>query len=352
MLTHSRSSGLFITALIVGLFLAPIAANHDDNVPFYPFATPVFGLADIDGSLLVADAGAGIVELRKDGGKLIAALPGVTDVAPITRHIMFATTGGNPEGPNPPTARTLYLVAFGSVHEFADLGAFEASVNPDGGAIDSNPFDVAVTPRGLVVADAAANALLSVDWFGKIDWIATLPNEVVPTSNVKALAHCPNGPPPICGLPPAIPAQPVTASVTIGPDGAYYVGELKGFPAPTGKSKIWRIEPGTRHAQCGTSPKCKVVADGFTSIIDLKFDSDGKTLYVVELDEASWFAIEGGFGGAVGGTVNACRVKTGGCTMIAGGLTMPIAVTEGQRGQLFGLVRALIPGGAGVIRLP
>ncbi|HEX7137627.1 MAG TPA: hypothetical protein VF219_07270 [Vicinamibacterales bacterium] len=148
---------------MIGLLLVRVSANHHESVPSFPYATPVFGLADIDGSLFVADAGADIVELRNGTGTLIAELPGVTDVAPITRHIMFATTGGNPEGPNPPTARKLYLVAFGKVHEFADLRAFEASVNPDGGAIDSNPFDVAVPPRGLVVADAAANALLSVD---------------------------------------------------------------------------------------------------------------------------------------------------------------------------------------------
>lgn len=352
MLPQPRSSGLVITALLLGLILAPLAADHDDDVPQFPFATPVFGLADAHGSLFVADNGAGIVELRKGKGKLIAELPLVTDVAPILPNILVATTGGVLEGPTPPTARKLYLVIHGSVHEIADLGAFEATVNPDGGAIDSNPFDVAVTRHGIVVADAAANALLIVDWRGRVDWIATLPNEVVPTSNVKALAHCPAGPPPICGLPDAIPAQPVTASVAIGPDGAYYVGELKGFPAPTGRSQVWRIAPGTRHAKCGESPKCQVVGSGFTSIIDLNFDSDGRKLYVVELDEASWFAIAGGFGGAVGGTVNSCRVKTGSCSTIASGLTMPIAVTEDRRGQLFGLVNALIPGAASVIRLP
>jgi hypothetical protein len=349
---RTRSSGLLITAAIVGLMLAPLGAHHDDDPPSFPFATPVFGLADAGGRLFVADAGAGIVELNKNKGRLIAELPGVTDVAPFVPGIQFATTGGNPEGPNPPTARKLYAIVFGTVHEIADLGAFEASVNPDGGAIDSNPFDVAITPHGLVVADAAANALLIVDWRGRVDWIATLPNEVVPTSNVKALAHCPAGPASICGLPAAIPAQPVTASVAIGPDGAYYVGELKGFPAPTGRSRVWRIAPGTRHAQCGVSPACSIVASGFTSIIDLKFDSDGRTLYVVELDEASWFAIEGGFGGAIGGTVNACRIRSGACTQLAAGLTMPIAVTEGERGQLFALVNALIPGAARVIRIP
>src|SRR6185436_18543992 len=102
--------------------------------------------------------------------------------------------------------------------------------------------------------------------------------------------NCPNAAPAfafVCGLPPIMNAQPVTASVAIGPDGAIYVGELKGFPAPTGMSKIWRIEPGTLHAQCGTSPACRVVASGFTSIVDLTFGPGG-TLYVVELDEATW----------------------------------------------------------------
>ena len=48
-----------------------------------------------------------------------------------------------------------------------------------------------------------------------------------------------------------IPVQPVATSVAIGPDGAYYVGELKGFPAPTGESRVWRIEPGSRNVRCG-----------------------------------------------------------------------------------------------------
>src|SRR5262249_13296792 len=249
----SRSRSLALTTLVfTALILAPTAAQTD-AIPTFPFATPVFGLTDApDGSLLVADAGAGIVELRKGAGSLVAELPGVTDIAPLGRGDMFATTGGNPEGPNPPTARKLYRVSRGAVREIADLGAFEAAVNPDGGAIDSNPFDVAVLNGGSVlVADAAANALLIVNNEGDVDWVATLPNELVPTSNVKSLAPCPAGPPPICGLPAMIPAQPVTATVAVGPDGAYYIGELKGFPAPTGRSRIWRIEPGTRHAHCG-----------------------------------------------------------------------------------------------------
>jgi hypothetical protein len=142
------------------------------------------------------------------------------------------------------------------------LLAFEAANNPDGRFVESNPFDVAVLNGGkALVADAAGNDLLIVDNEGNVDWVATLPNELTSTDNVKNLIGCPAPPdfvPPdllfICELPGMIPTEPVATSVAIGPDGAYYVGELKGFPAPVGVSKVWRIEPGTRHAECGTSP--------------------------------------------------------------------------------------------------
>ncbi len=110
-----------------------------------------------------------------------------------------------------------------------------------------------------------------------------------------------------------IPAQAVTPSVAIGPDGYYYIGELKGFPAPTGFSRVWRINPAARHVHCSAdpavTPDCTVVADGFTSIIDLAFDRNG-TMYVTELDEASWFAVEVTHT-PIGGTVNACTLNAG-----------------------------------------
>ena len=93
----------------------------------YAFATPVFGLATApDGSLLVADAGAGIVELRKGVGSLVAALPGVTDIAPLGRGDMFATRGGGPGL----TTGALFRVSRGTTSQIADLYAFEAAVNP------------------------------------------------------------------------------------------------------------------------------------------------------------------------------------------------------------------------------
>jgi hypothetical protein len=89
----------------------------------------------------------------------------------------------------------------------------------------------------------------------------------------------------------------------------------------------------------------------FTSIIDLAFGPDG-TLYVVEFDEASWFAVQNlPPGKALGGTVNACDPATGTCTPIATGLTMPIAVATGNRGEIFALIGALDPASAAVIQL-
>jgi hypothetical protein len=349
---------LFSAFLMGGLslMLTGPAATIADPVPPYNFATPIFGLAVApDGSLLVADEGAGVVELRKGEGHLIAELPGVTDVAPVGRGNMFAITGGQAD-----TASKLFRVSRGGLRELADLAAFEANVNPDGATVESNPFDVAALSGGKVlVADAAGNDLLLVDQQGHVDWVATLPDQLVSTANAKHLHGCPTPPPELefdCGLPEMIPAQAVAASVAIGPDGAYYVGELKGFPGPTGASRVWRIEPGTIHAKCGTSPACTVVADGFTSIVDLTFGPDG-TLYVVEIDEASYLAVQLELFSEIqgltrGGTVNACDSSTWTCTEVATKLRIPTAGAVDRNGTVYVVIHALEPGDAQVISLP
>jgi len=332
------------TALALAVLLLLSLITRADAVVF-PFVTPVFGLAVApDGSLLAADAGAGIVEIRKGQFSLVASLPGVTDVAPIGRGDMFAITstafGGDGK---------LYRVSRGSTREIADLLAFEETVNPDGGAIDTDPFDVAVLNGGsALVADAAANALLVVDQKGSVDWVASFPNEVVPTDNAKKIFGCPGSAHPFCPAPAFIPAQPVPTSIAIGPDGSYYVGELKGFPAPKERSRIWKIRPGTRHAVCGSSPDCEIVGNGFTSIIDLAFAPDGRLL-VVELDEESWLAMESGQG--TGGSVNACNTSTAVCSQLATGL--PIVTSAAIDGNsIYVVTKALIPGAAEVSVLP
>lgn len=345
-----------ILVLVLALGLAVPSTVLADSVADYVFATPVFGLAVApDGSLLVADAGAGIVELRNGQGSLVVELPGVADIAPIGRGVMYAITGGG-EGE---LAGKLFLAARGKTQLVADLRGFEAAVNPDGGEIDSNPYDVALVNGGKVlVADAGGNSLLMVNKQGAVDWVATFPMQFASTEQIKNLVGCPNPPPGLefaCDLPDVIPAEAVPTSVVVGPDGAYYVGELTGFPGALGVSRVWRIEAGTLHAECGTSPACSVVASGFTSIVDLAFGPDG-TLYVVEMDEAGFMAAELAFFGlpglTQGGTVNACTPGTWVCTERATGLPLPLAVAVDGNNTLFAAIMALVPGAAQVVSLP
>jgi hypothetical protein len=312
-----RRRGAWATAFasVVAAVLLPTAAQADTT--FY--AGPMFGIDTAPGGqLLVADAGSGVVDA--DTGTLVASLPGVTDLAPIGRGDLLALTSTFAPG----THGALYRVSRGSTRKLADLQQYELQNDPagDGTAEGSDPFDLARLEGGkTLIADAAGNDLLVADDTGKIDWVATFPEQ--------------NG------------AQAVPTSVVIGPDGAYYVGELTGFPATPGLSRVWRVAPGTRHAHCGTSPACSVVVTGLTSIIDLVFGPDGK-LYIAQLDDASWRAVEEG--GGVGGSVHACDVDEGSCQTVVS--HVPILTSIAFRGStLWGAVSALVPGRADVIPL-
>ncbi|HEX6501186.1 MAG TPA: ScyD/ScyE family protein [Micromonosporaceae bacterium] len=144
----------------------------------------------------------------------------------------------------------------------ADIAGYEARANPDGGAPDSNPNSVLAVPGARVVVDSGGNDLVRVTANGRISTLAVFPTRTFPA-------------PPALGMPPGatIPVQSVPTSVVRGPDGAYYVGELTGFPFLPGIARVWRVVPG--HAP-------EVYASGFTNIIDIGFDQRGR-LYVLEI---------------------------------------------------------------------
>lgn len=302
-------------AVLAAAVLVPGVANA--NSGFYE--GPMFGIdAAPGGQLLVADAGKGIVDA--DTGAVVAALPGVTDVAPIGRGDMLALT--STFAPNAHGA--LFRVSKGSTRQLADLQAYEDQNDPagDGTAEGSDPFDLARLQGGAtLIADAAGNDLLVADDAGNIDWVASFPAQ--------------NG------------IQAVPTSVAIGPDGAYYVGELTGAPAPRGMSRVWRVAPGTRHARCGSSPACSVVVGGLTSIIDLAFAPGGK-LYVAQLEDNGWPAVEAG--GGIGGSVHACTLSTGSCETVVSGVPMLTSIAF-RGGALWGATWALVPGLADVVPL-
>ena len=145
---------------------------------------------------------------------------------------------------------------------FADVLANEAAANPDGTDIDSNPVGLVRQGEGYLVADAGGNAVVRVSHKGAFRTIAVLP----PGS---ALA------PPFLELPPGtqIPTDAVPTSVVRGPDGAYYISQLTGFPFEKGDANIWRVVPGEEPT---------VYASGLTNLTDLAFAPDG-SLYAVEI---------------------------------------------------------------------
>ena len=76
-------------------------------------------------------------------------------------------------------------------------------------------------------------------------------------------------------------------SVVQGPDGAYYLTQLTGFPFEKGDANIWRVVPG----QAPT-----VYASGLTNLTDLAFADDG-SLYAVQI------SVEGLLTGPIGALV-------------------------------------------------
>ncbi|MDX1640034.1 MAG: ScyD/ScyE family protein [Balneolaceae bacterium] len=329
-------------------------SGRESVLNMHGFVSPLFGLATApNGDILVADAGAGVSTLD---GTTDIPLTGITDMSPIGRNSMW-TIRGLTGSPGDSTGQALFRSSKGTSRMVANLFQFERENNPDGEQlIDSNPFDVqSAGGNAAVVADAGGNDLLRVNNRGQVEVLAIFPKELVSTQNVKDIIGCADIPenqrPPVCGIPPEIPAQPVPTSIAVGPEGDYYVGELKGFPAPLNESNIWRVAPDASWAMCGTAGEiyCSKVFDGgFTSVIDMAFGPDGY-LYVAEFDDKSWFAAENQAG--VGGTINKCNVETTSCSEVATGIPLLTAITFGTDGSLWAVKNALVPGMAEVFKV-
>lgn len=362
--SHALRSKARVTVLI-GALVASTAAIATGVSTIGGFGGPLFGLAaGRPGELWVADSSIGVIPIRHGRRGTPIVLPGATDVSPDGSGVIWALTGAigaPPAGPQNDTGQGLHLISGGQVKKVANLFQFEATYNPHTAAPppdptapnnppDSNPYDVhALGKNAALVVDAGGNDLLRIDRWGNIKVLAVFPDELVSTANLKSLAGCPS-PAPFCSFPPEMPAQAVPTSIAVDRFGYIYVGELRGFPAPAGESNIWRVSPRANAAQCGASPDCvKVFDGGFTSIIDLAFGPDG-LLYVTELDEGSWAAIEI-FQTPKGGTINACSVKHGFCYEVADDLPQPTAIAFDHSGALWSTQNSLSPGAGEIVKI-
>ena len=240
--------------------------------------------------LLVAETLSGdITEILTRKGSDAVVQPFATGVFPSDVvgygwNTAFATVGIPPEQEgDPPFFGFARVPRDGASIPIADIAAYQETdpdpVDQEDAPTETNPFGVAKSKHGFLVADSAGNDLLEIEKDGDIETVARFPTRELP----------------IPGAPPGttLESEAVPTAVAIGPDGAWYVAELRGFPFTPGTSRIWRIEPGTEDATCDPDAKrgpCRLYADGFTSVIDIAWA--GKTLLVLEIAKDGVGALE------------------------------------------------------------
>jgi hypothetical protein len=211
-----------------------------------------------------------------------------------------------------------------------DVAAYEAAVNPDGTTVDSNPFAMAVTDWGIAVTDAGGNALLWIDQELKL-------------SHLTVFAPIMMTAPPFLGLPEGtqIPADAVPTGVVAGADGALYVTLLTGFPFEVGKASVWRVT---------TSGEATEYAAGFTNLMDLDFDNQGR-LVVVELTKTGYLAVDQNAPATLRGRVTRIAANGARTVLVDEGLVLPTSIATGTDGSLFVTSFGVMPELGMVLRL-
>lgn len=352
---------LIIAASLAIVLVMPGAALADEST--YQFGAPVFDIAATPRGGILVSEGNTIREIFRGAVRTVTEVPVpstnppslVNGLVAVGARSFYATSGGGDLA----AGAALWRGGPGGVRRVADITAFETQSDPDvlegpqwkhpnceaiqpfNAGPQSNPYHLTRrTGNETLVADAAGNTLLSARGNGRVDWVAVFTPPVDESGEFRTLF--PLDAETDCYV------QPVPTAVDIGPDGAYYVGELTGAPAVPGWSRVWRIRGGSSNVVC-PSAACTEVLSGLTSIIDLEFGPDG-LLYVLEYDQAGWLAAVTGAG--TGGALKRCDVDAGTCSLVQDGLVLPGALAFDKRGQLWLLEDNLgVTGAASVYRL-
>ena len=195
--------------------------------------------------------------------------------------------------------------------EIFDFAEYEILNNVDGGDYISNPYDLEISDDTAYVVDAGANVIYELGLDGSVENAFASPTQFVtgleypPNTMAPPSEEVPGfDPEQIPGIgedgspdvrdssgampmmpPDALDLQSVPTGATIGPDGAYYYGELTGFPYPEGEARVFRV---------GEDGIPQVYAEGFTQIADIVFDEDGNLLVLQFADLAQWKESENG----------------------------------------------------------
>ena len=301
---------------LTGLTAIPAAAVTVSEPIADGLVTPLGLAVGSDGTFYIAEAFAStLTAIDRGGNRSTVDTPAgsTAGVDALGRGTLVYTVTGFPETEDEPPPTFLHRITpAGKPRVLASPSAHEEEQNPDSvntygftdldqecldqippfvpppypGIVESNPYSVAITPGGWVIADAAANTIITVRPNGRMATLAVLPP--VPqaiTAEIAAGFGLPD-----CAVGESYYGEPVPTDVEVGPDGHYYVSTLPGAPELPGSGAVWRV-----NSRSGDLTK---IADGFTSAVDLAVAADG-TIYVAELGVTDFST-----GGATGGRIS------------------------------------------------
>ncbi len=259
------------------------------GVPLAAGLTGPRGLTSLAGGDILVSEGAGgrLLQVAPDGTttELLTGLPvDVLEIAPgetETLGISSAIPDGGTghyyvigESTKPGFSALYQAEAGGTPTLIADFGDYEEANNTDGDMdlagdpeLLSNPYDLVLDANGdIFVTDSGANAVLKVDGT---------------TNAITPFAIFPNIPNPLFADGQGIGGptmDQVPTGITIGPDGAFYVATLTGFPFPTAGASVYRLEDGNADGDALDDGESTVFAGGLTTATDVVFNSDGDLL--------------------------------------------------------------------------
>jgi hypothetical protein len=263
---------------------------------------------------------------KVDGGSAL----GPADLAVVGKHTVVLSVGfGLPPGkrrhlPVRGQKQMAHLLSFnlrsGKAASLGDLGRHEKKANPVANP-DTDPTGVAKAGRlGYLVTDSGGNTVVSAK-AGKVKSVAAFQNRM--------------GISPLTGPNPTS-YQSVPTDIVKGPDGAWYVSELTGFPFIQGASRVWRVVPGH---------KPHVWAKGLTNVTSLAFD--GKKLYAVQISNEGLAAT-----GPIGSLVRVFPKSSGkDAVSVSTDLFAPYGVAI-RRGAAYVSTGAVAASGGSVLRIP
>jgi hypothetical protein len=314
------------------------------------------------GEVSSVDLGSGAVEnLLTFGWPGSPGNPQGVDYADGRLFVALGEIGGGPEaGPPPPVqlppagtpvprctkastapvAEALVVAeSHGSVVQACDLLQYELVVNPDGQTqvdansvpVDSlsNPYSVLVQDERILVADAGANAVLSIDRHnGKISTFF-----VPPLVTDGACAGAENNPA-SDKYPATVGCDPVPTGVASGPNGRIYVSTL-GALTP-GAARVYVLTPGGKEVRR---------IEGLNPLTGIAVDHEG-VVYASELTGDTPIDMVDPTQPPVGRIV---RINKNGDRSYA-----PVGLPQGlefKNGKLYASALSLVPDGGQVVRV-